>query len=265
MKRIILSLIFVLSILMCGKKESSKVSESAGEDKLPEKLVIGLDDTFAPMGFRDDKGELVGFDIDLAKAVGEKLGLKVEFQPINWDTKDLELKNGNVNLIWNGLTITEDRKKQMQFSDPYLENSQVIVIKKDSLIKTKEDLAGKVIGTQSKSSGEEAVLKDPINPKLKELRTYDTYDQAFLDLDAGRIEAIAADEVLARYIKTNKEKKEGKDLYVVLDSSNFVKEEYGIGAKSSDTFLISKINEALKELKEDGTYNKIHDKWFGAK
>ena len=173
-------------------------------------------------------------------------------------------ENGNINLIWNGLTITEERKKQMLFSDPYLENSQVIVLKKDSAIKTKEDLAGKVIGTQSKSSGEEAVLKDPVNSKLKELRTYDTYDQAFLDLDAGRIEAIVADEVLARFIKTNKEKKEGKDLYVILNSDNFGKEEYGIGAKSDNTFLISKINEALAELKKDGTYKKIHDKWFGS-
>ena len=265
MKKVVLSLILILSVLMCGKKEESKTAEqSAAENKLPEKIVIGLDDTFAPMGFRDEKGELVGFDIDLAKAVGEKLGIAVEFQPINWDTKDLELKNGNINLIWNGLTITEERKKQMLFSDPYLENSQVIVLKKDSAIKTKEDLAGKVIGTQSKSSGEEAVLKDPVNSKLKELRTYDTYDQAFLDLDAGRIEAIVADEVLARFIKTNKEKKEGKDLYVILNSDNFGKEEYGIGAKSDNTFLISKINEALAELKKDGTYKKIHDKWFGS-
>ena len=264
MKKIILLLIFLLSILMCSKKEEGQIDKTAGEQKLPEKIIVGLDDTFAPMGFKDEKGELVGFDIDLAKAVGEKLGVEVQFQPINWDSKEMELKNGNINLIWNGLSITEERKKQLLFSDPYLENSQIILVKKDSPIKTKEELKGKVIGTQSKSSGEDAVLADPVNSELKELRTYDTYDQAFLDLDAGRIEAIAGDEVLARFIKANKEKKEGKELYVILEGSDFGKEEYGIGAKKEDTYLMEKINETLEELKKDGTYKKIYDKWFGA-
>lgn len=266
MKKIILLLALVLSVLMCSKKDGdNNVAESSiEENKLPDKIIVGLDDTFAPMGFKDDNGELIGFDIDLARAVGEKLGVEVVFQPINWDTKELELQNGNVNLIWNGLSITEERKQQLLFSDPYLENSQIILVKKDSDIKTKEDLKGKIVGTQSKSSGEDAVNNDQISKELKELRTYDTYDQAFLDLDAGRIEVIVADEVLARFIKTNKEKNAGKELYIVLESSDFGKEEYGIGAKKDNTFLIEKVNKALEELKNDGTYKKIHDKWFGA-
>ena len=264
MKKIILLLVFLLSILMCSKKEEAQTDKAAGEQKLPEKIIVGLDDTFAPMGFRDEKGELVGFDIDLARAVAGKLGVEVQFQPINWDSKEMELKNGNINLIWNGLSITEERKKQLLFSVPYLENSQIILVRKDSPIKTKEDLKGKIIGTQSKSSGEDAVMADPVHSELKELRTYDTYDQAFLDLDAGRIEAIAGDEVLARFIKANKEKKEGKELYTILENSDFGKEEYGIGAKKEDTYLIEKINEAIEELKKDGTYKKIYDKWFGA-
>ena len=262
MKKIILSLLFLVSILMCSKKEN--VNTETSENSMPSKFVIGLDDTFAPMGFRDEKGELVGFDVDLARAVGEKLGVEIVFQPINWDTKELELKNGNINLIWNGLSITDERKKQLLFSNPYLENAQIILIKIDSDIKNKADLKDRIIGTQSKSSGEEAVTKDPINTELKELRTYDTCDQAFLDLDAGRIEAIVADEVLARFIKANKEKNAGKELYIVLESDDFGKEEYGIGAKKEDTVLIEKINEALEELKKDGTYKKISDKWFGA-
>lgn len=264
MKKIILLLIFVMSILMCSKKEGDNEAVTSTEgNKLPDKVIIGLDDTFAPMGFKDDNGELIGFDIDLAKAVGEKLGVEIIFQPINWDTKELELQNGNINLIWNGLSMTEERKQQLLFSNPYLENSQIILVKKDSEIKTKEDLKGKIVGTQNKSSGEDAVNNDKIKTELKELRTYDTYDQAFLDLDAGRIEAIVADEVLARFIKTNKEKSAGKELYIVLNSGDFGKEEYGIGAKKDDTFLIEKVNEALEELKNDGTYKKIHDKWFG--
>ena len=270
MKKTFLLLIFLLTILMCGKKEDAPTqpegtAENSGvktEQKLPEKLVVGLDDTFAPMGFKEN-GELVGYDIDLAKAVAEKLGIEIEFKPISWETKEIELKNKNIDLIWNGLTITEERQKQLLFSKPYLKNSQVIVIKKDSTIKTKDDLKEKIIGTQSKSSGEDAVLKDPVNSELKELRTYETYDQAFLDLDAGRIEAIVADEVLARFIKGNKEKESGKELYVVLDTSDFGKEEYGIGARKEDTFIIEKINTALDELEKDGTKQKIYEKWFG--
>ena len=121
MKKIILLLIFLLSILMCSKKEEGQTEATAGEQKLPDKIIVGLDDTFAPMGFRDEKGELVGFDVDLARAVGEKLGVEIVFQPINWDTKELELKNGNINLINSYI-----KKIDFTYHKIYFENNTIL-------------------------------------------------------------------------------------------------------------------------------------------
>ena len=154
MKKIIILLVMAMTILMCSVEKTDK-KETKNEDKLPQKVVIGLDDTFAPMGFKNEKGELIGFDIDLAKAVAEKLKIEVEFKPINWDSKIMDLNSGNIDLIWNGLTITPDRAKETEISKAYLSNNQIIIVNIDSPIKTKADLKGKIVGVQSQSSGEE--------------------------------------------------------------------------------------------------------------
>ena len=153
MKKIIILLVMAMTILMCSMEKIDK-KETKNEDKLPQKVVIGLDDTFAPMGFKNEKGELIGFDIDLAKAVAEKLKIEVEFKPINWDSKIMDLNSGNIDLIWNGLTITPDRAKETEISKAYLSNNQIIIVNVNSPIKTKADLKGKVVGVQSQSSGE---------------------------------------------------------------------------------------------------------------
>ncbi len=263
MKKLFLVTLMCLSVLMCSVEKTDKKVEDTKktEQKLPSKIVVGLDDTFAPMGFKNEKGEIVGFDIDLAKAVGEKLGIPVEFKTINWDSKVIDLNNKNIDLIWNGLTITEERKQEVAFSAPYLENSQVIVVKNGSTITKKSDLKGKVVGTQSKSSGEEALEKDTISKEIKEKRTYDQYDQAFLDLESGRVDALIVDEIMARYIKKTKEAQAKKELYAIL-TEDLGKENYGIGARKTDTLLVEKINAALEELKKDGTFDKIYQKWF---
>lgn len=149
-KRSILGLMLVV-ILVAGlfagcSSNTAKTEKNANNDD--KTFVVGLDDSFPPMGFRDDKNEIVGFDVDLAKEVGKRMGMEVVLQPINWDTKELELDSGNIDVIWNGLTITDERKQAMDFTVPYLENDQVIVVKKDSPIKTKADLAGKNVGVQ---------------------------------------------------------------------------------------------------------------------
>ena len=264
MKKIILLVLVALSAVMCSAKKadtpenSSKISV---EQKMPQKIVVGLDDTFAPMGFKNEKGEIVGFDIDLAKAVASKLGIPIEFKSINWDSKVIDLNNKNIDLIWNGLTITEERKQEVLFSSPYLQNSQVVVTKSGSPIKTKADLKGKVIAAQSQSSGEEAFKKDAISKEVKEFKTFDQYDRAFLDLEAGRVDAIVVDEIMARYIKKTKEAQSKKELYTIL-TEDFGKEDYGIGARKTDTLLVEKINAALVELKKDGTFDKIYQQWF---
>ena len=260
MKKMLLLMVLALSIFMCSVQKEEKKEEN-NANRIPKKIIVGLDDSFVPMGFKNEKGEIVGFDIDLARAVAQKLGSEVEFKPINWDSKILDLNGGNIDLIWNGLTITDERKKETEMTKPYLTSHQLIITKTGSSIKAKADLKGKIVGSQSESSGEEAVKKTGEDKTFKEFKTYAQYDQAFMDLDAGRIDAIIADEVLAKYTKKTKETQAKKELYNIL-SDNYGEEEYGIAAKKGNTKLIEAINKAIEELKADGTYQKIYSKWF---
>jgi polar amino acid transport system substrate-binding protein len=219
--------------------------------------VVGLDDSFPPMGFRDDKNEIVGFDVDLAKEVGKRLGMEVVLQPINWDTKELELDSGNIDVIWNGLTITDERKQAMDFTKPYLQNDQVIVVKKDSPIKTKADLAGKNIGVQKGSSAYDAFTADPISQQTASLNEYPENVSALSDLGIGRIDAVIVDSIVARYYITSE-----KADYVVL-SESLSPELYGVGIKKGNTELQKKIQDAMDAMIADGTAASISTKWFG--
>ena len=261
MKKIFLMIILMLSVIMCGivKDEDEKIDKNNNE--LPKKIIVGLDDTFAPMGFKNEKGELIGFDIDLSREVAKKLGMEIEYKSINWDSKILELNAGNIDLIWSGLTITPERAEQTSMSKPYLSNNQIVITRVDENIKKIKDLDGKVVGSQNQSSGEEIILKNKFNKNFKEFKSYAQYDQAFMDLDLGRLDAIVVDEVFAKYIKNIKEKQKGKELYYILDE-NFGKENMGIAAKKGNVKLIEAIDKTIEEFKNDGTYKKIYDKWF---
>ena len=252
MKKLITAALVVLFVLSgCSTPSDSDSSE---------KLIIGVDDTFAPMGFRDENNELVGFDIDLAKMIAEKLGVEIEFQPIDWAMKETELNANNIDLIWNGYTITEKRKEQVNFTAPYLENRQIIVVLADSNINSKSDLSGKTLSVQKESSALEAVMKDSdFASSLKDGAPveFDTNIDCFMDLEAGRSNAIVCDEVLARYVM----KQRGAEKYRVLED-NFGEEEYGIGVRKSDTELLEQLNKALEEARNDGSYDALYQKWF---
>ena len=142
----------VTMIAGCGGNTDKQAAQ-----KLPDKIVIGLDDNFPPMGFRDDSGQLVGFDIDLAQEASKRLGIPVEFKPIDWDSKETELKSKKIDAIWNGLSITPEREKNILFSRPYENGPQILLVKNDSPIQGKADLAGKIVGTQQGSTGLEAI------------------------------------------------------------------------------------------------------------
>ena len=150
----------------CGSSSNeSTTSESKEDTSLTDvqsagHFTLGLDADFAPMGFTDDNGEIVGFDIDLAKAVGEKMGVDVEVKPIDWDSKDMELSSGKIDVIWNGFSITDERRQEVLFSNPYLSTKQSIVVKKGSDITKKADLAGKKIALQDGSTSEDALKAD---------------------------------------------------------------------------------------------------------
>lgn len=255
----------MLSFTACGgasqpsnsdNTDTTKDAQSQVSTTVESTLIVGLDDSFPPMGFRDDNNEIVGFDIDLAKAAAEKMGVSIQFQPIDWDSKELELNSGKVDLLWNGLTITEDRKATMAFTDPYLKNKQIILVKNDSEIKVKANLEGKIIGLQNDSSALNAVENDEIKDKIGEIIPYEDNIQAFTDLDIGRIDAVVVDEILARYYLSQNETN-----FKILEE-NFGDEVYGIAAKLDNTELISKLQTALNEMSEDGTATEISNKWF---
>ncbi len=224
-------------------------------------VIVGLDDTFVPMGFRNDDGDLVGFDIDLAKALFERAGLDVEFQPIDWAMKETELNAGNIDAIWNGYSITEERKQKVNFSDVYLENRQVIITLAGSGIETKADLAGMRVGLQEGSSSLDAVNNEPevvATFANGEPVLYENNNQALMDLEAGRIDAVVADEILARYYMDQR----GEEKYVILED-DFGAEDYGIGVRKDDDELLNIINTQLAEMKADGTFDEIYEEWFG--
>ncbi|MEI7611949.1 MAG: amino acid ABC transporter substrate-binding protein [Betaproteobacteria bacterium] len=221
-------------------------------------IVVGLDDNFPPMGFRNEKNELVGFDIDLAKEAGKRLGVEVQFKPIDWSAKEAELGGKRVDVLWNGLTITEARKEKILFTTPYLENHQIIVVTEASPVKVKADLKGKVVGVQDGSSAIEAIQKDADTAKsIKELKKFGDNVTALMDLSTGRLEALVVDEVVGRYYTA---KKPGE--YRVLEE-NFGTEDYGVGTRKDDVELMGKIQKAMDEMKKDGAAAKISTQWFG--
>lgn len=223
-----------------------------------KKIVVGLDDNFPPMGFRDDKNNIVGFDIDMAKEATKRMGVEVEFKPIDWNSKEVELNSKRVDVLWNGLTITEKRKENIAFTNPYMENRQIIVVNANSVIKGKADLAGKIVGTQEGSSSVEALEKDAAALKsFKELKKYSDNVAALMDLKNGRLDAVVVDEIVGRYYIA---KKPGE--YAIL-ADNFGSEEYGVGLRKDDKELLSKLQKALDDMKKDGTSAKISKQWFG--
>lgn len=248
-----LALLCTVMLGACAKDNAE------GTDK--KTLVVGIDNTFAPMGFKNDKGDLEGFDIEMAKEVGKKIGKEMEFQNIDWDLKETELETGNIDLIWNGYSVTKERKEKVLFTDAYLQNRQIIITTEDTGITKKADIAGKTLSVQKNSSAYEAVMQDAAF--VKELKgsapvQFETNNDCFMDLEAGRSDVIVVDETLARYYM--KQQTNGVK-YVVLDE-NFGNEDYAVGMRKSDTALCESINKALAELKEDGTFDKIKDKWF---
>lgn len=261
-KKMVCFLIFVLAFTFvltgCGNKATDSEDNSLSYVQEKGEFILGLDDSFPPMGFRGDNEEIVGFDIDMAKEVAERLGVELKLQPIDWDSKILSLNKKDIDCIWNGLTITDERKEKVEFSNPYLANRQVIVVLEGSDVDKKEDLVGKVVSVQAGSSGKEAVEADSETlDSLKELREFANYTEALLDLSAERTEAVVIDEIVARYYIS---KKPG-EYEVVTD--DFGSEEYGIGFRKSEIKLAEEVNKILGEMKNDGTSAKISEKWFG--
>ncbi len=272
MKKKIFALITLLasfSIVLSACGDSKSVAQEANTTdtwstiQKRGRVIIGLDDTFVPMGFRQKDGKLVGFDIDLAKAVFKQYGIEADFQPIDWNMKETELRNRTIDLIWNGYTITPERKKQLAFSNAYLANRQVLVTKKADHINSFKDMKGKVLGVQTSSSGASLldehpkVLKDYIKNQTPVM--YDSFNNAFMDLDAKRIQGLLIDSVYANYYVQHEK---DPDSYSVMDGG-FTGEDFAVGMRKGDKTMKRKIDAALQQLANDGELQKINKKWFG--
>ncbi|MBU0278988.1 MULTISPECIES: ABC transporter permease subunit [unclassified Gemella] len=221
-----------------------------------EKIVVGLDPTFAPIGFVDEKGEFVGFDIDLAKEFAKRTGKDIEFKAINWDTKEIDLDSGNIDLVWNGLTHTPERAKAMELSDKYLDDNLVLVSLQDKKYESLESLRGKNIAVQVNSSSEKVATEK--KDLFKEIKSYPDYNQAMLNLKNSSVDGVLIDEIVARYIS----KKENINIYV---SKNIVESaDFSVAAKKGNLGLIEEINKFLREAKADGTISSLEEKWLGA-
>lgn len=231
-------------------------------EKNDNEVIVGFDNTYFPMGFMDENGDTVGFDVDLAKETFKRLGMDVTFQPIDWSMKETELNTGNIDMIWNGYSLTEERKQKVAYTDSYMENEQLIITLNGSAIKSKNDLYGKTIGTQQGSAGLAAIEKETKlveSLKGKKPVLYDTFDKAFRDLEAGRIDAMVVDETLARYYISQK----GEEKYSILED-NFGEESYVVAFRKDDTEFRDKVNNTINELKEEKIFDEIYTKWFGS-
>lgn len=240
------SVMLLMPLTSCGSSASKK-------------FVVGFDSEFPPMGFVEKDGSYAGFDLDLAKECAQRMGMEFVAQPIAWDSKDQELKSGNISCIWNGFTITEDRKDAYEWSSPYMKNQQVVVVKNDSSVKTLADLAGLKVCVQKDSSGLAALEGNPdLTATFKELVQVDSYLNAMMELESGSVDAIVMDEIVALYeIQTS-----GKP-FVVIDEA-ISAEEYGVGFLKGNTELRDKVQKTLEEMAKDGTMAKISQKWFGS-
>ncbi len=254
LKRIIAVCIMIMmlfTIVACSNKTEDTNKDTGNS------FTVGFDKNFPPMGFVGNDGEFTGFDLDLAAEVARRLDMNLVLQPIAWDSKDMELSSKNVDCIWNGFTMN-GREDGYTWTEPYMENYQVFVVRADSDIKTLDNLAGKSVIVQADSSAEAALKDRPdLMDSFKELLKTGDYNTALMDLETGAVDAVAMDEIVARYQIEDQGKK-----FVVIEEK-LSAEEYGVGFLLGNTELRDKVQAALEEMAADGTMAEISDKWFG--
>ena len=253
----------VMSLAGCTQLASNPKVDNWDKYQQQKSITVGFDNTFVPMGFEEKNGNYAGFDIELAKYVSKKLGIQVHFQPIDWDMKETELQNGTIDAIWNGYSATDERREKVAFTIPYMQNTQILVVKKTSGIHSVEDMTGKVLGAQNGSSG---MLDFEEHPEVLRNRVkggdadqYQSVNEAIIDLKNDRIDALLIDRVYADYYLTT----EGiADEYDTIPSG-FESESFAVGVRPADRKLLEALNQAFKELYQEGIFQQISQKWFG--
>ena len=241
-------------------KKETKTEDSKDKENSDKQFIVGFDAEYPPYGYKDDNGEYVGFDLDLAQEVCARNGWELLKQPIDWDSKDMELNSGSIDCIWNGFTMT-GREDDYTWSKPYVDNSIVVVVKEGSGIEKKEDLAGKVVAVQADSSGLAALTDEEDNEEnlklaasFSDLQQVADYNTAFMNLEAGAVDAIVVDIGVADY------QLESRTGFVMLDDK-IRTEQYAVGFKLGNEELRDQVQSTLDEMVKDGTFDDIAKKW----
>ena len=250
MQKIILLLLMILMLTGCSSSKDT------------DKIIIGIDDDFPPISFRNDSGELIGFEIDLAREAGRRMGIEFEFRPIDWADKEAEITSGRVDIIWNGLDITDKRKEYMIFSKAYMDDRQILLVREDSDLElySEGDLEGKVVGTQIGSTSDEYISGDEVlRGSIKAYKTYAKFSEVIAALKAKEVDVVVCDEIIARY-----EMKTYPCCLKIINVTMGAIAETGIGFRKDNIELRDRVQKAFDEIVADGTAKKISVKWFDA-
>lgn len=257
MKKLLILIVLLLTLSACSTAKPDNNLSSLDEIKSNGVMIVGYTN-YPPLGFKDESGTETGLDLDLAKEVAKKLDIDVKFQYIDWDTKTFELDQKNIDMIWNGFTVTEKRKEEVNFGKPYMDNQIVILSLTENKITSISDLKGKDVGVETQSSGEAALKASTIFDDLNEMQQYTNVDDAVLALNAGTVDAVVADVTYAGYVLSK-----NTDKYFIADET-FESEYYAIGfRKNDDDTLRDAIDNAIDQLIDEGVAKEISLKWLG--
>ena len=247
---ILVAIAVIVGIILVNKDDTKENDEKI--------LVVGLDDSFPPMGFRNENNEIVGFDIDLAKAVAEELGMDIKFQPISWASKEQELSSGNIDCIWNGFAYTEDRAATMTLTSPYIKGENYFILKNGTKVTSQEELQGKKIGVQT-GSMQAKDLEESEFGKGVQIVEYGDNLTAFMDLETEGIDALFCSSIIGNYLITSK----NKDYNTVPSEGITVSNGSVVAFKQGNTSLRDEVESALVKLNAEGKLDSISNKWFG--
>ena len=254
-----------LVLVACGKQEPKAPAASApapaasAPAPAAKVYVVGTDAAYAPFESQNEKGEIVGFDIDVVKAVAQKAGIEVKFVNTPWEGIFNSVAQGDRDLLVSAITITNERKQTLDFSAPYFDAQQLIAVKKDSKIAKFTDLKKLKVGVQNGTTGDEVVAKlqgkDSAN-----IKRFESTPLALKELEAGGVDAVVADNgVVVNYVNNNPDAK-----FKTVSDASFAAEQYGLAVKKGNAELLEKLNKGLADIKTDGSYNQIYAKYFGA-
>ena len=249
-----------LMLAACGKKEPAPAPAATAPAPAPAKVyMVGTDAAYAPFESQNEKGEIVGFDIDVVKAIAAKAGIQVKFVNTPWEGIFNTLQQGDRDMIVSAVTITDERKQTMDFSDPYFDAAQLIAVKETSKVTKFADLKKLKVGVQTGTTGDEAVSK-LMGKTSTSIKRFESTPLALKELESGGVDAVVADNgVIAHYVANNPGGK-----FKTVSDKEFVPEQYGIAVKKGNAELLGKLNQGLAAIKADGTYNQIYAKYFGA-